>query len=80
MLSNKVLKKMILPKLLLVSIALITLSACASVSHPITGDDVFRVPKKSWIKINKKGEREIVKDGWFFSDKYVEDVVQIKID
>ena len=71
---KRLLNQGMLLALLLLSISIVLFSGCATPQtslHPILGEDISSV---------KKGESIYApKDGWFFSDEYVEQVMQVKI-
>lgn len=43
-----------------------------AVLHPISGQDIQRIPAGETF--------EAPKDGWFFSDEYVKKVMKVKVD
>lgn len=66
-------------KMLLVSLLLLTgLIGCSKpdiVLHPIMDSDIFAVPKGTMI-----AETRTIKDGWFVSNYYIEEVMKIKVE
>lgn len=84
-----VLKSVTLRKLRVLLIALIvcsTLSCCEHqvVLHPITEQDIFSIPKGARVEweddVGVPGDLIFVeKQGWFFSDFYVQEVMKAKV-
>ena len=70
------LKKTTPLKLLLVLIGLIALSSCKTANitlHPIGDEDIFPV-----VKGHTCAEKEVVKDGYFVSTYYMEEVMRVR--
>lgn len=69
--------------LLLLSIALATLSCCVSstsiVMHPMSPEHIFRIEQGARILQNDSMDVASV-DGYFLSDKYLREVMEVKVE
>jgi len=68
-------------------LALIGLTGCSALKprprvtlHPIEKSDIFSVVVGSEVKLPDGTIIEVVKDGWFLSDFYLDEVTQVKVE